>query len=314
MGKLEGYIDVFHVGMPKCASTFLQRSLFSPHEEINDFSPATEWWNVGSDILTRIRNKLGTSGFNESEEVEKLKKAFKKKSDKRGVNLLSWEHASGPTYGVQNNAAMAEFAKKHMGNIKIILVLRNQYDWIFSAWKSSVRVGYPYGIKKFLKKHEKEAVQSDCVEIYEKLLYNYINVLYENFGEENVSIFFLEDLKENSEKFIKNVCENIGVKEKLFDSSVRRKSFGLISTMIMRSINGLSETPKKNGFLPNGIYRFSRRLLSKTTNNGIHVSHRTKEKDVKSLLPKSLVQKIKRSNRIASKKIGRSLENIGYDT
>ena len=102
------------------------------------------------------------------------------------------------------------FYKKIFQNVEIILVLRNQTDWLLSLYKQSIHVGDIMSINQFLNyrnKIFKEKTSDDLLTV-NALSYDYSKIiqnLSDIFSENNLHVLFFEDLKINTNDFFRSI-------------------------------------------------------------------------------------------------------------
>lgn len=189
---------VIHIGYHKTASTFLQNNLF-PYIDVNYAFMA----NRNRDIL----NNIETKDFKIELHNEYMNELFGEK--KYNVDLISHEALSGFPDGKRPEASfiIADNLKKIYPDAKILIVLRNQFDYILSFYTYRVAVkGEEYrSFKIFLKKAEKKGLFKKM--IYHELVDYYIKL----FGHENILLIPMEVLRSDENTFLKDITNFIGV-------------------------------------------------------------------------------------------------------
>ena len=125
------------------------------------------------------------------------------------IDLFSHEALSGnPTGKIEKLPfTVADNLKKAYPDAKILIIIRNQFDYILSYYTFRVAVkGQEYmKFSKFLK-------YADKIGLFKKLFYHELIEYYHHlFGNENVKVIPMELLKENKTRFIKDIIKFIGV-------------------------------------------------------------------------------------------------------
>lgn len=178
---------VFHVGLHRTGTTFLQRKVFPKIKEIELFGQGNKRWNPEAKL-----------------------------SDKK-INLISDENLSFGGASFREHAKYspkrkrtekAELIKKLYPNAKIIITVRNKDEWIKSMYGEYIKKGgsktFDYWYKNVLKKETLEFEE-------------YISLLKQLFEE--VLVCHFEDFKNNHEFFIKEICDFIGVGIPSYDTN-----------------------------------------------------------------------------------------------
>lgn len=178
---------IIHVGLPKCASTFLQREIFPKLEEIEIYGANNQMLHIWSQF----------------------------RDDK--INLLTDENFLGCPIKIKNLNADKKVLIDRLNNLfpdaKIIIIIRNKDKWLWSLYKEYIKTG--------------------GIEEYNDFCMNWLIPNYTNF-EETISILkkrFKEvlvlqytDLKRNSNKFVKDICDFIGTEVPDYDKLLYNKS------------------------------------------------------------------------------------------
>ncbi len=186
---------ILHVGLQKTAASFLKEEVFSKIKNI--------------DIIDYKKNP-------------KLKSKYKK-------ILISDETLSGELFSNEKKIRSKKF--KNLAKVKIILVLRNQKDYLLSAYYFLVSKGVVFRTFDFwLKKNSSQ-------KLINKLKFtNYINFYQKEFGKQNLLVLFYEDLLNNKDLFFSNMSKFIGekiptVKNKKVNYSIK-SNFHLVLLII----------------------------------------------------------------------------------
>ncbi len=121
-------------------------------------------------------------------------------------------------------------------NVKIIVSLRNPIERMISHYKYFVRYNY-INIDLPIK----EAIKVKQVLLDWSLYYKYLKPFYEYFGNENVLIYFVEDIKDDPQKFTRVLYSRIGVSSDFVPSVVKK----YVSKGIVPKIGGLENFRKR---------------------------------------------------------------------
>lgn len=169
---------------------------FSPVKEPNFFlveNKYEEWQR------TPLKRELSKNFIWTLEEYLKLFDAVKKE---KAIGEAS------PTY--LNSPEAAKNIKRYIPNAKLIAILRNNADRIFSAYTMFVRLGH--------EKRTFEQALSD--EINQKMTGGYmqqgfyfdrINLYYKEFSRDQLRIYLYEDLKNRQMWLLEDIFKSIGV-------------------------------------------------------------------------------------------------------
>ena len=229
---------VIHVGYPKSASTTLQKHLFNKHPEIYNLGlfPTA---NIGrdSDYIDESCEYLSNPNLRkfydnlvmlesveyDNSNQEKLYENHIEnllENSEEKVTVFSNERFVSVFYAHDDLGIKAERLKEIFPDAKILFVLRSQIDLIKSQYRDhpfdprSFAIGKPLSIDEWIQ----VALEAEEVHFLESLRYSDVIGYYADlFGEEDIGVFLLEDLAQNTEGFAKDVSEflNIGAKETL---------------------------------------------------------------------------------------------------
>jgi hypothetical protein len=188
-----------HVGHYKCASTFLQRTFFPIHPEIELVTQETH--PLFDDLLTCRDYDY---------DPQKIRDYFQS-NDK--VRVLSSENLIGDIYLTGLNGDLyARRLKETFSDPTIIIIIRNQVTMLESHFLQTVNGGGAgrMGINDFFKttRYNKERMGFSWryLEYYKNLRY-----YQDMFGKDKVILYLFEELKENPKAFLDRLCKDIGV-------------------------------------------------------------------------------------------------------
>jgi len=189
-----------HIGYHKCASTYLQNNFFS---KIENF-----YYIFLSGYKREYLNYVQSMKFEPNKLYKYLNSLIADKLTNENVKdvklIISHEELSGHPEGKKSidYKIILRNLKKAFPNAKIIIVIRNQIDYLSSIYSFRVTSkGQEYrSLRKFLYELGKEG-------LFEKMnYYNLIKDYVDNFGKENVLVIPLEILRNSPEQFIRKLC------------------------------------------------------------------------------------------------------------
>ena len=293
--------EVFiHIGLPKTASTFIRDCVFSKHKDINYLS-SNKFKYGESQIIKGIVDPNNTS-FNSH-----IEKALIENSGKKVC--ISNGGFSGNLYNGEGSFLRLQQIKKILPYAKLIIVLREQYDYIYSVWSHSVLMGQSASLKNFLTYRDTSSVYEPF--IWDRIDYaNTVQICQNLFGKENVKIMFFEKLKKSKEDFLKELFDFIDIEYQDIESKEKNKGLQGINLHILRFINEFSKSKGNNGFfqfIPEGF-----RILAKGYLINNPVFRVDKKEQVKKLAPAYLKGEIVTSNRKLQQLISTDLKSMGY--
>ena len=169
-------IKFIHIGFPKCGSTFLQAEVFDSIAEINAitvggkncvFPPVLPY-------MTYCQNPYYDQK-RVDEEIEYIP------ADINGISNEGFTSFVSPTQ-------MAERLKAAFGDVKILIILRNQKSILLSHYLHDIKIGYTLGFEKWLNR------LSNSLR-YQNFQYSYtIEAYNKTFGKKNVKVVLFEEL------------------------------------------------------------------------------------------------------------------------
>jgi len=236
--KMEPGTEVFiHIGPHKCATTYLQRSVFPNIENIN-FIHNYEKFDIKNIEFDYYEERI----------IEGK------------VNLISNENLSGrQQFGGEGGKfekalQIAEKLNKKFPNAKIIVGKRKIESWLPSLYSQYVKNG---GILEYNEWYKI---------IFDKKFTEfgkYITYLNKLFDE--VFVYDLDLLKKNPKEFIREICKFMGVKEPIFENKIINPKLNEEQIKLMKFLNRLWVPREKTvvnrtdlrhyiGFLPRKAY------------------------------------------------------------
>lgn len=228
---------VLHVGLPKTATTTIQRALFACHPDVYYLGKIVDNRNdpgkrcldsVTFKILNRLLWKL-----ERPLNVEKTRKVLEEEllpSVPAGRTLVaSWEelgHRTTPRF-----AEMIKRVKSVFGGCRVIYTLRNPLEQLPSEYLQNLRGHFVKREKVWMGLSSYMDIESwyrrrELTKARFAPLHNYpdcIRVARELLGEENVGVFLFEDLKRNPEGYYRAVCSFAGIDPEIGVSLTEKK-------------------------------------------------------------------------------------------
>ena len=198
---------VIHIGIVKAASSTLQEHLFARHSGLHHIG--TPW---RSEALNRGFNSMIRSEIYDfdTEGLRSLWLAELEQAAGLGRMIsLSFEAIS--MCDRANRVMMAERLHEVCGPAKIIVVLRNQIDWLSSRYVHNYVKPIPETRLEFndwLYSHWKR----DTFSYRHHADFDTMLRVYEDiFGAENINVVLLENLASDKHQFLVDICTSIGI-------------------------------------------------------------------------------------------------------
>ncbi|MFO7883877.1 MAG: sulfotransferase [Desulfobacteraceae bacterium] len=220
---------LIHPGFPKCASTFLQKKIFSVHPEIDYIGPEL-FTNRGFNGLFM---NIPTADY----DPVRVRALF---SSAAAARVLSVETLVGdPYFNPMAGELYAKRLKETFPNAKILLIIRSQADVLESLILQWVKTGWTgkMGINDFFK--PKRFYTETYTFDLSYFKYSGIIALYRHyFGKDNVKILGFEKFTENIPAGVKQIFEfmNLEVPDIINTVPVKRR-MTLAGYLFMRYVN-----------------------------------------------------------------------------
>lgn len=234
---------ILHVGLPKAATAFMRRSVYPWLDSTKVFYYPDFFRDETSIII---------EGDFVNVDVQEFRNAFKKKTD--GISqesLLLCEfgltgNPGDPGTDYRSFRERVDYIYEAFPEASIILILRNQIDWLMSIYHNIIEVGYDIPFNEFLnfrdgvfhgKTHD-DYTNLDALSFdFSQICDYYVNL----FGRENVHVFFQEDLRVDPEGFIGEIQKVVDCD---FEHEIRTervsRGFSALALAITRFKNRLS--------------------------------------------------------------------------
>jgi hypothetical protein len=156
---------------------------------------------------------LSDNRFSHVHSQKEYEKLFKKSDNFKAVGEGTVSYLADPK--------SPELIKEYLGDVKILIMLRNPIDMSYSLWKHLKRdlneeLGYFEAIEEWDKrKVSNEFVNSrlaiDWDYIGRAKFYNQVKRFIEGFSQ--VKVVFFEDFRKDNRAFYDDICQYLGVKE-----------------------------------------------------------------------------------------------------
>lgn len=246
---------VFHIGMPKCASTFLQSTIFPSVSELH--------FVKNHSLLKRPKNAETEDGFN----LRNLQFARNIiDNSNSGIILFSSESFCGhPT----EQSIFFDFLKlalmlEEYYDVLYILVIRRQDSFVESLYKHYVRKGGVLDYDSFFVK----SGSIDDLEHSNKLNSGQVHFSYCDYTRferivtddqgsirPNTLVIPYEVLIDNSELFVSDILRFIGVKHApKFDKAVVNRGVSVLEFRVFLSLSRLLKRGKKFHLMPTKVF------------------------------------------------------------
>jgi len=205
-------IDAVHIGMPKCASSLLQKSLLISHPDIEMVTPKYD-----QELRPYVNRFLS---FNTADGPETFRRELRKRFRRaNAVQVLSQEGFCGDMRSDQNCAVIAQSIKQLFGKVKIVLIVREQTDYLYSAYRHAVGRGELFSLSRFIRRYGEEKARAKTERpgshLYTRLDYFRLVELYAAlFGKRRLGLFFYEDLAARPREFAERLYRFLGVKQR----------------------------------------------------------------------------------------------------
>lgn len=199
MSSVEVNAPILHIGFPKAASSFLKRDFFA---------------GAGNNVvIPRGRNLELFRKIGGGSDVQRFVGEHVTQTDQ--PIIVTNENLSGRTFWTtEGSAEVRENWHAAFPDSKIVIIVREQRDYVLSAYKYEVYTGhYMPRIDRFL--------EDNLEMLIEKLRYDQIISAYQNtFGEGNVCVLPVEWLRTDESKFYSELSRFTGLQR---TSGVRSK-------------------------------------------------------------------------------------------
>jgi hypothetical protein len=250
---------LMHLGYPKAASTFLQRSFFRYTEN--------GYWPVFVEKADQhILNRLLVTRDAFDDVTDDLKNAIAERvamrSDSSLVPVISAEDLVGTAVDPTRALAklVADRLKAAVPHGKVLIVIRNQVSMLRSNYLYYIRGGGRFGLKRFL-------LRPHMFEFHHWSEFHLSFLKYDNiaryymdlFGDSQIKVMPFEMILNNAQKFIGEINDFCGVR-----AAPRHLDYGVVKARIptgsavpRRFMNNFFSNDEMNPFsaiLPESLY------------------------------------------------------------
>lgn len=239
---------IIHIGMPRSASTFLQREFFS---KVEDFS----FYGVDITHYSKAFQRLLYQDDSLFDQVEFEKTAAELRS---GNAILSNELFVGQSlyFNSSNRSRTARRLQHFFPDAEIVLLLRNQVSLLQSLYSIGVYSGYTCTPDEYIRFSDsvstvKEPLYPTFSEAESAESYRFAPLvsLYQSLFE-NVHVLLFEDFNADPKDFINRLSEKLALKEMEVISVAEKVNRSLSAQQIKytRWLNGFKPLALRNRF------------------------------------------------------------------
>ena len=201
-------------GTSKAATTSVFEYLSDHHEVCGSYIKQTNYF-----LDKEVQKKFGLDSIYPYKEDPKQYLQFFSHEDHSSKKILL---EASPDYMYFDNTA--ERIRKLSGarEVKLIFLLRDPVtrmkSW-FSFGKQQNLLDEKIDFKSFYEQSKSYSDNTNlCLMAYKTGFYsNYLPIYYDRFGEENVNVYFFEDLMEDPKTFMQVLCREQGIEEGFYD-------------------------------------------------------------------------------------------------
>ncbi len=309
---------VFHIGLHKTGTSALQKNFFI---EENGFKPFPR-----KEVIKLFVDKSSIEELNDNES-KRVKEFAEAATASNLTAVFSHERLSGyPLSGGYDRLSIWNRIAALDIDIKIVLVVREQRSWIYSAWKQMITDGGAVSLNEFL--YPKKMANVRFPPIREDYL-NYAllaSALYKIFGRENVCILPWEMIRKDGSNFYSRL-QKFTDANKIDQSEPDPKGSlsqsvnigqSILSIIILRyghkflfktqtSLCGILDRDRSR--IEMHLYRIFAKLTRFSNRLSLFKKDRRNHKVA---IEKAVKQKYAKSNEVAAELIGINLANFGY--
>lgn len=216
-----------HVGMPRCASTYLQNVVF-PALPVDIF----QRWGKRKDCLcNEMREYIKSTDYDSKIFWDWIRENTKKQHDSLVISqeTLGWDDEA---YITARNLSIT------FPEAKILIIVRDQFDFLVSNYCYKVTTGDFHEFRTF----NNYLNFLDSTNYFQMLEYDRIILYYQNlFGKKNIHVLPLEMLTIHPELFNYRVIRTLRTNEEpLISGGVRRINYSLRGEKTIRAMRILN--------------------------------------------------------------------------
>lgn len=222
-----------HIGYPKTATSTLQAYFFPKHPELLHLNMKNIRDAVQIDMLCKDSLNYRNS------EVKKVFAPYLEqadRSDKCKAVGISYESLSFSfDGGSADRGLIAKRLYDLFGEAKIIITIRNQFDFIQSLYNESIRVGSYLSFDQFLEANYWRFYTYLFSQIYYYDIFECYTAL---FGKDNIKVVLFEEFKDDPNRMINQICSFLGISQFEIGPD-KKRNFGLshLSLKAARIVN-----------------------------------------------------------------------------
>lgn len=307
-----GATPIIHIGFPKAASTWFQKSFF-PHVRSPRYVDRAK---VNAALL-----EANALTFDPDEALAIMGLARGEAGILSEEGLCGYQHNGGI-----DGIVTKEFAhriKAAFPDGRIVIMLRSQPSIIVSLYQQYIRAGGTYGPRRYL--FPKQHLGRPEVVTYKQprfdvdfFLYSRIVALYDElFGRENVHVFLFEEFRRDGLEFLHRFADALQLDVDWTQVSLdpRLAGYGAPLALIARGLNLFtrrSVLDKRHILNIPGWYRPRRKLLEGLNRTGLF----GKPPTLKGLLGEASARELEmhfaRDNAVLAERRGLPLREMGY--
>jgi len=286
------------IGAPKSGSSWVSDSLYEhPQVQMPGREPKKEldfFCSRKKDIFQQLNHSTYGEGFNW------YLKQFPAQQQYKGKNKIIGEFS----VSYLSDAKSPELIKKHLPDVKLIAVLRNPTDMIFSLHNYILTAVKPKVPKNFAQAIKKGHYIKDAK--YGEQLINF----YKYFKKQQIHIIFFEDIINKPEKVLKNLFNFLHIDNtfkpsffgKKVNPAVETRSEGVkkLTGKVIKTLENLKLKPVLNFLQTNEtVFKLYRKINTKPA----------QKKQIPPKLRKKLISYFKEDISLLENLTGRDLSN-----
>lgn len=317
-------VSLIHIGLPKTATTMLQRHLFAKHSQIYFLGIS----DVMGERYRRCRDAKTLSIMFDAvwkepskPNVELCRKRYQEiqciASDNQQSPLFSLETLSLNTRGWRE--IRASNLRKILGRSKIVMAVRHPVELIRSVYSQYIKRELIFAapgkaarlldINQWINKgFKKSHTPPTCHLDYARTIQTYAN----QFGKKAVYVAVFEDLKEDSSNFIRNLCRFLDIdSQEGLDLTAQKSANVRLSSANMEALRSIRRSP-----LRAIRFRYSKpmqrmRMIGMSETDDVGDADKTAEQIDKDLIA-AVEDMTREGNRLLVEEWGLALERHKY--
>jgi hypothetical protein len=243
---------VFHIGMHKTGTTWLQNSYFSKSSSFNLLNNTSEPWN---DELLKEIISADELDFN----IHKIRKIIKSRFKEGVINVVSAERLSGhPISGGFDMEKIAKRIGKISSEIKILITTREVNSFIKSIYKQMIREGYCGNAEEFLFCNEWKKPGTSKDYFYQKRI---TEIYSSTFKNNNLLLLEFNEFENNKTGYVNRIEAFLQINKttgfNFDDSVIINQSY---SNKRIRALKVLNKF-RKSEINPHPLFKINKNLI-----------------------------------------------------